>query len=351
VIDWTSCVLPLHHASPIHGGSVISADADGVIEYHIAKRRSVMGSAESAVTIRTHRGDLSQVEVSGNLVKFFQGHNLWGTNDLVPLVAEFAETLVATHGEQLQLDPTEADRAAWWAGEFDVTRVDVTDSFRLRTLADVLSWLRAAEQTAHLAHRGRGQLTKGSTLVFGKQSRRESLKLYAKGQEVVANIKHQPALQQLPHVVEWAQGILRTELVLRAMQLTRLGLRRASAWCSTDEVHFNPLDLLRERLGNMTMTTVSKVSAELLASLRPSERTAVVAWEAGADLRAFLTRATFYRMRAKLLPHGIDLATVLPKENANVVPLVRFLEAVPASIPEWAHGTPLLFEPRRRRAA
>lgn len=351
MIDWVSCVVPCEHLATIHGGSVVSCDADGSIEFHVNKRRSIMGSAESAVSIRTHRGDLTQLEISGNLVKFFQGHNLWGTDELVPLVAEFVESLSSTHGEALGLVPTDSDRAAWWSGEFDLTRVDVTDSFRLRSLADVLAWLRAAEQTAHLSHRGRGQLDKGSTLVFGKHSRREGLKLYAKGQEIVANAKHQPALRDLPHVVEWAQGILRAELVLRSMQLKYLGLRRASVWCSTDGVPFDPLSLLRDRLGKLTMTTVSKLSSDLLSTLRPSERTALAAWEAGTDLRAVLARRTFYRMRSKLLPHGIDIATIMPRENSNVVPLVRVLEAVPAPIPDWAVGTPLLFEPRRRRAA
>lgn len=352
MIDWVSCVVPCQQSKLVMDGLMLFCDAaTGEVKYSVGTRKSVMGSAESSVTVRTHRNDPALLEVSGNLVKFFQGHNLWGTDDLVPLVAEFMESLSSMHGESLGLVPTDADRAAWWSGEFDLTRVDVTDSFRLRNLADVLAWLRAAEQTAHLSHRGRGQLTKGSTLVFGKHSRRESLKLYAKGQEIVANAKHQPALRDLPHVIEWAQGILRAELVLRSMSLKRLGLRRASAWCRTDEVPFDPLSLLRERLGNLTMTTVTKISAALLGELRPSLRVAVQAWEAGADLRASLSRATFYRYRAELLPHGIDLATVLPRENANVVPLVRVLEAVPASVPEWAEGTALLFEPRRRRVA
>jgi II/X family phage/plasmid replication protein len=224
----------------------------------------------------------------------------------------------------------------------------VTDSFQLRNLADVRSWLRAAEHTAHLSRRGRGELIKSGTLMFGKSSRRESLKLYAKGQEIAAHPKFQPALRDLPHAVEWAQGILRAELVLRSMSLKRRGLDRGSAWCCTDGVNFDPMALLRDRLQGMTMTSRSALPAEVLDSLRPSERTAVVAWEAGADLRAIMSRPTFYRLRAKILPHGIDLATVLPKETSNVVPLVRVLEAVPAKVPSWAVGTPLYFEPRLR---
>jgi II/X family phage/plasmid replication protein len=59
------------------------------------------------------------------------------------------------------------------------------------------------------------------------------------------------------------------------------------------------------------------------------------------------SKSGFYKYRAELLPHGIDIATLMPKEVSNVVPLYRVLEAKPAQVPEWAIGTRLYFEPRR----
>lgn len=95
------------------------------------------------------------------------------------------------------------------------------------------------------------------------------------------------------------------------------------------------------------MTTTSRLSAEVLDSLKPSVRMAYQSWEAGCDLREVLPARTFYRHRATLLPHGVDIATLVPREVSNVVPLFKVLEAVPVSIPDWAEGTPLYFEPRR----
>lgn len=350
MIDWITAVLPCFHVKPVHGGTVVSSDEHGVVEYQVRKRRSIVGSAESAVALRTFRGDLGLLEVSGNLVKFFQGHNLWGTDDLVGLVADFMESLVKSHGAALSLEPTDSDRAVWESGDFYLTRVDCTDSFRLSRRSDVLAWLRAAEHTAHLPHRGRGQLVKGSTLMFGKHSRRETLKLYSKGQEIEANFKHQPALASAPEAVRWADGVLRAELTLRSMSLKRRGLSFGRDWNLNDRVSCQAAGLLRETFGSLTMTTRAKLDLDFMEALRASERTALVAWESGADLRGILTRPTFYRLRAKLLPHGIDIATVLPKEKSNVVPLIRYLEAAPASIPQWARGTPLYFEPRQRKA-
>jgi II/X family phage/plasmid replication protein len=97
----------------------------------------------------------------------------------------------------------------------------------------------------------------------------------------------------------------------------------------------------------MTMTTTSHLSPEVIESLKPALRAAVAAWEAGHDLRAMFSRPTFYRHRRELLPHGIDIATLMPREVSNVVPLFKVLEAKPVGVPEWAIETALYFEPRR----
>ncbi|MER0133278.1 hypothetical protein KD913_28600 [Klebsiella pneumoniae] len=68
-------------------------------------------------------------------------------------------------------------------GDFKLNRVDCTVMFDVGNTANALSWIRQAEMNATLSHRGRGQVTKGSTLYFGKSSRRSSVKFYAKGEE------------------------------------------------------------------------------------------------------------------------------------------------------------------------
>lgn len=352
MIDWISAVVPCTHVEPIRDGCFQRVDASGEVEWSSDKRLMVTGSYDSAVSIRTAawEGDRTHIEVSGNLVKFFQGHNLWGTDDLHGLVWEFLRWLAVEHGQQENplVSPTPDDIQAWRDGAISLTRVDATESFHLSNLGEVLSFLRAAEQTGHLSHRGRGQLVKGSTLYFGKNSRRWSLKLYAKGQEIRAPGHGQAAILDLPSAVEWADKTLRAELTIRSMELKRIGLASVRDWSTREGVPFASAELLREKLGDMTMTTTSKLSDDVLATLTTSQRLAYTAWLAGEDLRVILSRPSFYRLRAKLLPHGIDVATLLPKEGpSNVIPLHRVLRAVPATVPDWAHGTPLYFEPRR----
>lgn len=352
MIDWISMVVPCSHVEPIQDGGFQRVDSTGAVEWAVDRRLSIQGSYSSSVTIRSYRGNTSHIEVSGNLVKFFQGHNLWGTDDLHGLIVEFLSWLATTPlvGDQPLIAPTPEDVEAWRKGMIQLTRVDCTESFHLRSRAEVLAWLRSAEQTAHLSHRGRGQLVKGSTLYFGKNSRRWSLKLYSKGQEIRAKGHGQDAVLALPHAVEWADKTLRAELTLRGMELQRLNLAYVGQWSDKDSPGEGvTLELLRSRLQGMTMTTTAKLSADVLDSMRPALRTVYLSWEAGADLRAILPRNTFYRHRNALLPHGIDIATLVPKEVSNVVPLFKTLEAVPAAIPDWAVGTNLYYEPRRLR--
>lgn len=346
MIDWLSMVVPFRHPTPIHGERILCVAPSGEVSWVCAKRTTVAGSFSTGLQLRTatHTADpCTHLEISGNPVKFFQGHNLWGTDDLPALVIATVEAIAGSLG----LQPSCDDRAAWARGDIQITRVDCTESFHLASLAEVLSWLRAAEQTAHLSHRGRGQLVKGSTLYFGKNSRRWALKLYAKGQEIKAKGHGQDSVLNLPSAVAWAEKTLRAELTLRSMELKRLQLDFVRDWFPVDGVPFAVTGaLLRERLGNMTMTTTKHLSAEVMESLRPALRVAVQAWEAGSDLRATLPHRTFYKYRKELLPHGIDIATLQPREVSNVVPLHRVLEAVPAQIPDWAIGTPLYFEPK-----
>ena len=347
MIDWLTLQVPCTHTTPITGGHVLSLSPEGEVAWKCAKRQAVAGSFSTGLTVRTctHTADpCTMLEISGNPVKFFQGHNLWGTDDLASLAMATIEHVTG----HLGIDPTASDRAAWAAGDVQITRTDVTESFHLANMGEVLSWLRSAEQTAHLSHRGRGQLVKGSTLYFGKQSRRWSLKLYAKGQEIRAKGHGQDAILDLPSARDWADRTLRAELTLRSMELKRLGLSHVRDWLPVDGVPLSVTSaLLLDRLGNMTMTTTAHLTAEAMESLRPALRMAVQAWEAGADLRATLPHRTFYKYRKELLPLGIDIATMHPKDVSNVVPLHRVLQAVPATVPDWAIGTPLFFDPRR----
>lgn len=340
-------VAPMPHSEPINGGSVVSIAPGGEIEWTTHKRMALTGSFAVDLQVRTAPNTLdrsSHLEISGNPVKWFQGHNLWGTDDLPGLVLATLERVA----QLLGLTVSDETRAQWIAGDVALKRVDYNQSFHLANLSECLAWIHSAEKSAYLARRGSG-LLKGNTLYFGKSSRRWSIKVYAKGQELRAKGRDALGLLARPSVREWADRCLRVELTLRRMTLEDRNLASVRDWLPVDGVPSaaSVEEFLHHQLGNLTMTTTSGIPADVLDSLSPSRKAYVIAWKAGTDLRSVLSKTAFYKLRSELLPHGIDIATANPVAKSNVLPLHRVLEAKPAPVPAWAIGTPLYFEPPR----
>ena len=343
MIDWITLPdFPCRHPQPVDGGHVLSVDRDGNMEWSSKKFLKVVGSSDASIRIKTtavdRDGTGTHLAIDGNPAKFLQGHNLWGTDDLVGLVVAFMDKLVPLVG----LDPTPWDRQLWLRGCFRLTRTDLTRMFRLANRADALAWIRQAEQTATMPYRGKGQITKGNTLYFGKHSRRSALKFYAKGQEFEAN--GSPAMKELPALVEYADSALRAEYVIRSMELKRLGLDCAANW---DENTSSGVTL--EVLGKLHMDDYTMITPERIDELRPAVRAVYQLWKEGHDIRGMYPKPTFYRYRKQLLDTlSVDIANVQPRDDklSNVVPLIRVLEATEMTVPDWAYGTPLYAEPR-----
>jgi II/X family phage/plasmid replication protein len=310
----------------------MSFDALGEQEWVVNKRLSVEGSYSSKVQISSFSED--QIYISGNPTKFLQGHNLFGTNDLVGLMSKFFDCLL-TH-EQLGLNPDPFQYADIKDGNYELTRVDVNETWHLNNRADVLAWIRSVGETAYLKHRGAGQFS-GDTAYFGKNSRRWSLKCYSKGLEILAKGHKLPSELRIPEMIEYAEKSLRIEAVIRQLELKRRGLNTASNWdIDTSE------ELLLEYISKLELSDVYMLNDDVLNTLPPRLRLTYQAWLNGDDLKQILPHNTFYRSKKALREYGIDISTKSPKEKTNVIPLIRVLEAKPVGIPHWAHEKSLV---------
>jgi II/X family phage/plasmid replication protein len=345
VIDWITFYPNLIHPV-LDGGRVFSVKPDGEIEWESKKLLGLCGSHESNLHVKTSAsvdGVGTQLMVTGNPTKWLQGHNLFGTDDLRALVLETMHRLTSL----LSLTPTPEEKLSWETGNYGIGRVDINYSYDLPSRAAVRAWLRAAEFSAHLKNRGRGQLMKGGTLYFGKQSRRWSIKIYGKGDEIEAPKHTLPDALSGSGLAAWADKKLRVELVLRSMQLKECRLDRGCYWDDN-----SALELHRVFTEGLTMSEQVSLSNTTLDGLPPRLQLTYNSWKNGEDLRAILPKKTFYRYRSQLMLLGIDIAIRQPHEDrSNVVPLRRVLEAIPAPIPEWAYGTPLLWEPPARKVS
>lgn len=355
MIDWLTFVAPLEHVAGEHGpfyaGEVMATKPDPTavegfcLDWSVLKRKSFEGSYSSVIQIQSTHDEEGRpaIWVSGNPAKWFQGHNVFGSEDLPGLVLEMLHRICRSVG----ITPSASDLALWNSGLIKLTRVDVTHSFDLGTLARVRNALRSLDSTANLKHRGRGHF-KGDSLTFGKGSRRWSLTLYAKGAEL--NVKGHALPLDLADsgVARLAQGLLRAEVRMLSLQLVAEHLEYVAYWGENagSELH-------SRLLAGLQIAEASMLDAQVLEGLSGRQVLAYQAWKDGHDLRATLSRPTFYRYRSELLKHGIDIAVKQERigpDMSNVVALRTVLHAYPVGVPEWAVGTPVYFEPRAKVA-
>ena len=353
MIDWLTFVAPLDHVSdesgPFWAGEVMATrpdptHADGFcLDWSVLKRMTFEGSHSSTIQIQSTRDEFGRpaLWVSGNPAKWFQGHNIFGVDDLHGLVLEMIERVCSSVG----ITPTAQNRLEWKEGLIRLSRVDVTYSFDLGSLARARNALAALDRSANMKFRGRG-FFRGDSLIFGKGSRRSSVTLYLKGAEIEVKGHELPLLLKETHLPVVAAGLLRAEVRLLGLELKDRGLEYAHRWGdnSASELH-------RVFMEHLQISEAFMLDPEVIDGLPGRLQLTYQSWREGHDLRTMLAHRTFYRYRTELLKHGIDIGVKQERREdapSNVVPLPVVLHARPFETPDWAIGTPLYFEPRAR---
>lgn len=349
MFDWASFRAPCFHSDLIDGGRVMKITPEGEIEWQVTSRLPVVGSHGANLMVRTHGVDVVNgcrvgviLEVSGNPSKWLQGHNLFG--GFVSLGKLLEATMYRLCELLPSLQPNDIDRAMWQHRmAFEVTRVDVNTMIGLGSRARARAWVRAAEQTGYMRYRGKGTLMKNGTVYWGLGSRRSVAKVYVKGDELEAGKGHglKDDLPLLADLQAWADDKIRFEVMLRSNELRKRGLNVVANWRDDTAAK-----ILLSTAEGLVMSGQELLPDIDVSKLPRNLRMAFEAWQNGADLRGILSRPTFYRYRKQLLSMGVDIGVLVPKEKpSNVVPLRQVLGAYPATIPEWAYGTPLLVGP------
>ena len=335
MIDWVTGKFWITHNPDVlrSGQSIRTKIVDGVelIEYDIANRLSVKGSHDASITIRSHTDGM--VEISGNPAKFLQGHNVFGTNDLKYLVAKMIDKLCMM--DKLELKPTDVEYENIQQGIYHLSRVDVNEHFAFPSAQVARAWLRAAGNSANMKFRGAG-LFKEGTLYF--EGKRYIPKIYFKYDEINSKDKSHrlpDELLQIPELIEYAEKSLRFEIKILSTQLKDWMLHLGCNWdASTATMLIND-----QFISKLQLSANMPIENEVIESLPKNLRLTYTAWVNGEDLRQVLSRPTFYRYRTRLMEYGIDISIVkdIEKEQSNVVPMIRYLEAVPMGIPDWAY--------------
>ena len=165
MIDWVTAKITCTHNPDVlsSGRSIRTKKINGVehLEYEISNRLSIKGSHDANITIRSHTD--STIEISGNPAKFLQGHNIFGTSDLIYLVSKLMNKLFSI--PELELQPTDNEIEMIKNGYYRLSRVDVNCHFAFPSAQLARAWLRSAGQSANMQFRGAG-LFKQGTLYF-----------------------------------------------------------------------------------------------------------------------------------------------------------------------------------------
>lgn len=324
-IDWISGFVGTRpELSPKYtSGWNTTIDPDGVVVKRWPAFHLITGSFEDTICVKTP--DTETIYLSGNPVKFFQGHNAFGSVDHLGL---FLETGIRVR----QIGGMFPGPETFQACEFSrprYTRLDLTRSYRFPTEAEAKAWIRGVASVSRSRHGA--SLMKGDTVYFGKHSRRWSFKVYPKQQEVIAHPPRKgPAQDRLGDLLSWCQGVVRFELTLRAPELELL------------PSDFDLLSTWQHYFDRLTLNGNSAaMNSDLLeATLKPRHRSAIALWRTGNDLRLIWPTRTFYRLRQELLEAiGVDIASPPPAVE-DVSPTLEPAGWDPEPIQE------LKFEPR-----
>lgn len=349
MIDWFRGEIEFAHY-PLPAGRVLSIEADGSVAWDCVKSIECRSSHETNLMTKSvgslGYGIASSLMIDGNLSKFLQGHNVFGSRDLNSLLLLSFRKIFEIHNEHLNgWSAPELAESRIKRGDYKVKMIDVNQFYDVGNDASVEAWLHAAEMRACTRH-GRSRRDKG-TVYLGQYSRRWSAKFYNKWREMQAKGKS----HQLPEHLEgmgleaFTEGKLRAELRLFGKELEeRHGI--------THGYHLNP-DIIHQLfnyyLGKIDMTQQATLIDEQLMKMPNAVRGTYQLWRQGADMRGLMRASdgqlsqTFYRHRKILLEFGIDInAMHLAPEHNNIVPLMRIIEAVPVQNPAWAYERGLI---------
>lgn len=337
---------------------MVRLSPDGEIEHEKAVPLDVGGSWTDKVRVcnvwarRASRGEPvpfnvsvapTYVYISGNPAKYLQGHNIYGTDDLSVLASKF----FATVAKQLNFSKDTQDlwEQIGRSGKYEVTRIDITYNFRVDGGSDAVNtWIRSAHTNSRATHKNASVL-RGNTLYFGKHSRRHTIKIYNKYQDLLV---HKPC-QQIRNlgnhfndvwnrIYEDANGLLRVEQTFRAKKLRDLGIDKG--WGLTAMAIRRLYDEGMKQLSISQQIPNNDITKDTVGR---GVYTAYLAWKCGEYDANHYGRATVHRHRRALLPFGVDI--LLPNGEGNqvvTVPLIRVLEAIPAEAPSFYRDFGLL---------
>lgn len=333
-IDWLSAftVTPIELWPGYESGRTLKLSSTGeILDNRLTASQVECGDeneASSSKNFRVWTPSPGSLYLSGNPVKLIQGHNLFGSMDLLGL---FFEAGVFVR-EYAGIFPGPQTWESCQFGKPRYTRIDITRSYRFSSDSEALDYIRHVVGSAKSKH-GQAKLYGSGTAYFGQNSKRWTMKVYAKRQEMLAGMKGKTrkvlSLISPDELLDWAVGVIRFELTLRSPEIQKFTGQNSISESLKPTVDINNPEILSKLWHvyydhlqfneNQAMThRPDLVELSIPLYLR---RTTLL-WRDGHDLRTLLSEPTFYRHRREILKTcGIDIS--VPPDIEASAQLVR----------------------------
>ena len=232
----------------------------------------------------------STLLIEGNFYKWLHGQNVTGSTDLIGLVFDVVQGLSEQESE---VAPTQEQLGAIREGAFKVRMVDVNKALMFQDKQEAMQYLERLKHNSSYPYRKKD--TENNGVYFGKTSKRWLIKYYHKGNEIIANRKHQTAIT--PELTELAERMIRCEMRIKWTQLQDWDLLTGSQW---DEATVKKLiDDAHSKLRMPTPITLPEIPKKFLKFIS--------CFKAGTVVDIY-TSKTIDKMKADLLrQYGIDV--------------------------------------------
>jgi hypothetical protein len=372
MLDWYSGLIG-YDASNMKLGVIYEVDPDGVKIWSVEPWKKAKGSYESSVQVKRDsstkemRRDAEEwieeaemygedpgkacppvvLQMSGNPVKFLQGHNVFG-----PSVKQISEVLQAfVRGLPAELRPRDAD-VEGLPVRYN-SRLDINVMVDLGSHGIVHDWLEHAQRESSTGHKHkvegfgggnyRSGLTGGKTVVWGPKSRHWSMKAYCKLCELE---KHKPVDGKLyGFAKEFVESTVRIELTLRRPEIKKLESDEVYKVLGMDE------SIVWEFMEKIKFSVMQANVVDSKADLKPAVENVLTLWLGGYDVKNHMPRRTFYDYRRRILEQvGVDIS--LSPFDGKVVEKAKFdldylkgheVKDIPKHLEKW------LFKPGGER--
>lgn len=336
--DWVS-IYQSHTAlgdelPKLNDGCFVRYDIHGAHESTTLKKLKIEGSHETGIFVRC---DGQTVHFEGNVSKFGRQDNVFGFSfiDCIARINAILSSLglppfTAGTGFRSQAN----DRIQYTGAR--ITRLDLTNNFQSGSPENAYAFMRhlAMQQAARLKTGVHG---KGETVDFGRGSRRVYSKAYLKAPELLRHMKKQPKGEETSYSVPFDPYITQLAAWCDSVGLVRFETTYKSTYLIDNAQNFlGGLDmrcLELDFIQRQEVFTRSNCEADELSSLDKNTLACYRMWQAGDDITAKFKKTQFYKHRAALLPHGVDIAI-----KSNVVgfqPRVKVIQLSQCPAPDF----------------